>query len=192
MHVPAGLLICFPRAVWKEVELSASTGWCRRSDVCRSHSRRRSVDDSVLLREGVARQSEDAGFDVSSGEVAPGGSYCLSQGVRSSSPGCFGANRHTHAPDPYRRGPSGGEGNPRYVPAHPGLVLPQYAELGHAPSSSSTMPREHPGYLLKDRINDCPSSPQPYAASPAADRRSTRRWCPCWSAVNGETTRSRS
>src|SRR5581483_9204883 len=109
------------------------------------------ADDSVLLREGVARLLEDAGFDVvgRSGTAAD-----LMLKVRSYAPDVALVDIRmppTHTDE-------GLQAAKELRATHPGtavLVLSQYAEPSYALELL-----EHDaqgiGYLLKDRINDLP------------------------------------
>ena len=109
------------------------------------------ADDSVLLREGVARLLEDAGFDVvgRSGTAAD-----LLLKVRSYSPDVALVDIRmppTHTDEGLQAAKEIRATHPRTAV----LVLSQYAEPGYALELL-----EHDaqgiGYLLKDRINDLP------------------------------------
>ncbi len=109
------------------------------------------ADDSVLLREGVARLLEDAGFDVvgRSGTAAD-----LLLKVRSYSPDVALVDIRmppTHTDEGLQAAKEIRATHPRTAV----LVLSQYAEPGYALELL-----EHDaqgiGYLLKDRINDVP------------------------------------
>ena len=108
------------------------------------------AEDSVLLREGVARLLEDAGFEV----VGQAGDaedllrkVARPQARRRD-------RRHPHAADPHRRGPARGQG--RSAPSCPTigvLVLSQYVEERYVVELLGDG-AEGVGYLLKDRIAD--------------------------------------
>jgi DNA-binding NarL/FixJ family response regulator len=109
------------------------------------------ADDSVLLREGVARLLEDAGFDVvgRSGTAAD-----LLLKVRSYSPDVALVDIRmppTHTDEGLRAAKEIRERHPQTAV----LVLSQYAEPGYALELLED-DAAGIGYLLKDRINDLP------------------------------------
>ena len=107
------------------------------------------ADDSVLLREGIARLLEDAGFDIV-GRSGDGDDLMLK--VRSYSPDVAIVDIRmppTHTDEGLRAAAEIRE-------KHPGtgvLVLSQYLESGYALELLSTS-AEGVGYLLKDRVAD--------------------------------------
>ncbi len=109
------------------------------------------ADDSVLLREGVARLLEDAGFDVvgRSGTAAD-----LLLKVRSYSPDVAVVDIRmppTHTDEGLQAAKEIRASHPRTAV----LVLSQYAEPGYA-LELLEQDAQGIGYLLKDRINDLP------------------------------------
>lgn len=109
------------------------------------------ADDSVLLREGVARLLEDAGFDVV-GRSATATDLLLK--VRSYSPDVALVDIRmppTHTDEGLRAAKEIRERHPDTAV----LVLSQYAEPGYA-LELLEHDAEGIGYLLKDRINDLP------------------------------------
>src|SRR5919201_2276183 len=109
------------------------------------------ADDSVLLREGVARLLEDAGFDVV-GQAGNAEELLLK--VRSYSPQVAIVDIRmppTHTDEGLRAARDIRE-------KHPGtavLVLSQYVEPEYALELLSDS-AEGVGYLLKDRVGDVP------------------------------------
>jgi DNA-binding NarL/FixJ family response regulator/class 3 adenylate cyclase len=107
------------------------------------------ADDSVLLREGIARLLEDAGFDIV-GRSGDGDDLMLK--VRSYSPDVAIVDIRmppTHTDEGLRAAAEIRE-------KHPGtgvLVLSQYLESGYALELLSES-AEGVGYLLKDRVAD--------------------------------------
>jgi DNA-binding NarL/FixJ family response regulator len=107
------------------------------------------ADDSVLLREGIARLLEDAGFDIV-GRAGDGDDLLLK--VRSYSPDVAIVDIRmppTHTDEGLRAAAEIRE-------KHPGtgvLVLSQYLESGYALELLSDS-AEGVGYLLKDRVAD--------------------------------------
>jgi DNA-binding NarL/FixJ family response regulator/class 3 adenylate cyclase len=107
------------------------------------------ADDSVLLREGIARLLEDAGFDIV-GRSGDGDDLLLK--VRSYSPDVAIVDIRmppTHTDEGLRAAAEIRE-------KHPGtgvLVLSQYLESGYALELLSES-AEGVGYLLKDRVAD--------------------------------------
>jgi DNA-binding NarL/FixJ family response regulator/class 3 adenylate cyclase len=107
------------------------------------------ADDSVLLREGIARLLEDAGFDIV-GRSGDGDDLMLK--VRSYSPDVAIVDIRmppTHTDEGLRAAAEIRE-------KHPGtgvLVLSQYLESGYALELLSSS-AEGVGYLLKDRVAD--------------------------------------
>jgi len=109
------------------------------------------ADDSVLVREGVARLLEDAGFDVV-GRSATAADLLLK--VRSYEPDVAIVDIRmppTHTDEGLRAAQEIREMHPRTNV----LVLSQYAEPGYALELLQEN-AEGIGYLLKDRINDLP------------------------------------
>ena len=109
------------------------------------------ADDSVLLREGVARLLEDAGFDVV-GRSATAADLLLK--VRSYDPDVALVDIRmppTHTDEGLRAATEIRAKHPRTAV----LVLSQYAEPGYA-LELLQQNAEGVGYLLKDRINDLP------------------------------------
>ena len=107
------------------------------------------ADDSVLLREGIARLLQEAGFDV---VAQSGNAEDLLRHVAMHKPRRRG-RRHPDAADADRRRPAGREGDPREPPETGVLVLSQYVEPGYAMELLSES-AEGVGYLLKDRVAD--------------------------------------
>jgi DNA-binding NarL/FixJ family response regulator len=107
------------------------------------------AEDSVLLREGVARLLEDAGFDV---VAQTGTAEDLLLKVRSYSPDVVVVDIRmppTHSDEGLRAAQEIRE-------QHPGvgvLVLSQYVEPGYAMELLAES-AEGVGYLLKDRVSD--------------------------------------
>ena len=109
------------------------------------------ADDSVLLREGIARLLEDAGFDVV-GRSATAADLLLK--VRSYDPDVALVDIRmppTHTDEGLRAAREIRAKHPRTAV----LVLSQYAEPGYA-LELLQQNAEGIGYLLKDRINDLP------------------------------------
>src|SRR3954463_15826509 len=107
------------------------------------------ADDSVLLREGIARLLEEAGFDVV-GQAGNADELLLK--VRSYSPAVAIVDTRmprTHTDEGLRAAQEIRE-------KHPGtgvLVLSQYVETGYALDLLADS-AEGVGYLLKDRVSD--------------------------------------
>lgn len=109
------------------------------------------AEDSVLLREGLARLLDDAGFDVLArcGDVGQ-----LRQAIRGQLPDVVIVDIRlppTHTDEGLRAAVE-------LRAAHPGLgvlVLSQYVELGLAMKLLENS-ADGVGYLLKDRISDVP------------------------------------
>ena len=107
------------------------------------------AEDSVLLREGLARLLEDAGFEV---VAQTGSAQDLMLKVRSYSPEVVIVDIRmppTHTDEGLRAAQEIRE-------AHPGvgvLVLSQYVEPGYALDLLAES-AEGVGYLLKDRVSD--------------------------------------
>ncbi|MGZ4366549.1 MAG: response regulator transcription factor [Gaiellaceae bacterium] len=107
------------------------------------------ADDSVLLREGIARLLEDAGFEIV-GQAGDGDELLLK--VRSYSPDVAIVDIRmppTHTDEGLRAAQEIRE-------RHPGvgvLVLSQYVESGYALELLQGN-AEGVGYLLKDRVSD--------------------------------------
>jgi len=109
------------------------------------------ADDSVLLREGVARLLEDAGFAVVG---RSGNATDLMLKVRSYSPDV--AIVDIKMPPTYKdEGVQAAKEIREKYPETAVLVLSQYAEPGYALELLQHS-AERVGYLLKDRINDVP------------------------------------
>jgi DNA-binding NarL/FixJ family response regulator len=107
------------------------------------------ADDSVLLREGVARLLEDAGFDVA-GQAGTAEELLLK--VRSYSPEVAIVDIRmppTHTDEGLR---AAREIREKY-PGTGVLVLSQYVEPGYAMELLAES-AEGVGYLLKDRVSD--------------------------------------
>ena len=139
----------------------------------------------MLLREGVARLLEDAGFDVvgRSGTAAD-----LLLKVRSYSPDVALVDIRmppTHTDEGFRAAKEIRAKHPRTAV----LVLSQYAEPGYAIELLEDC-ADGVGYLLKDRINDLPEFTAAVRRVAAAARRSIPRSSPSWSAAGAETIRS--
>ena len=108
------------------------------------------ADDSVLLREGIARLLEEAGFEVvgQAGDRrrADAEGALVQPGRRD--------RRHPHAADAHRRGPARGAArSARSTPDTGVLVLSQYVEADYALDLLADS-AEGVGYLLKDRVSD--------------------------------------
>ena len=107
------------------------------------------AEDSVLLREGLARLLAEAGFDVvgQCGDATTCCSRCAAtrRTSRSSTSGC---RRRTTT-----RGCGPRSRSARSIPSVGVLVLSQYVELGLALKLLADS-AEGVGYLLKDRISD--------------------------------------
>ena len=109
------------------------------------------ADDSVLLREGVARLLEDAGFDVVARSAT---AVDLLLKVRSYDPDIVLVDIRmppTHTDEGLQAAREIRAKHPRTAV----LVLSQYAEPGYA-LELLQQNAEGIGYLLKDRINDLP------------------------------------
>ena len=109
------------------------------------------ADDSVLLREGVARLLEDAGFDVVARSAT---AVDLLLKVRSYDPDIVLVDIRmppTHTDEGLQAAREIRANHPRTAV----LVLSQYAEPGYA-LELLQQNAEGIGYLLKDRINDLP------------------------------------
>src|SRR5216117_1252891 len=107
------------------------------------------ADDSVLLREGIARLLEDAGFDVA-GQAGNGDELMLK--VRSYSPDVAIVDIRmppTHTDEGLRAAREIREKHP----ATGVVVLSQYVEAEYALDLLSES-AEGVGYLLKDRVSD--------------------------------------
>ncbi len=143
------------------------------------------ADDSVLLREGVARLLEDEGFEVvgRSGTAAD-----LLLKVRSYEPDVALVDIRmppTHTDEGLRAAKEIRAQHPHTAV----LVLSQYAEPGYAIELLEDC-ADGIGYLLKDRINDLPEFTRPCAGSRRVARRSIPRSSHGWSAAGAETIRS--
>ena len=104
------------------------------------------ADDEVLLREGLARLLEDAGFEVA-GRCGDAGA--LLRMVEAAGP--RSRRRHPHAAPRGRRRARGGSGDPP--------PPPRRRRARALPSSRSAMrlleeAPERAGYLLKERVSD--------------------------------------
>jgi DNA-binding NarL/FixJ family response regulator len=107
------------------------------------------ADDSVLLRDGIARLLEDAGFAVV-GQSGTADDLMLK--VRSYKPD-VAIHRHPDAANPDRRGTPGGEADPRDS-SRDGRSRPtNHIEAGYALELLQDN-AEGVGYLLKDRVSD--------------------------------------
>ena len=108
------------------------------------------ADDSVLLREGLARLLAEAGIEV----VAQRRRRRRAGGGGRATPARPGARRHPHAADLHPRRRAGGHpAAGRLRPTLGILLLSQSIESRYA----LELAREHParfGYLLKDRVLD--------------------------------------
>ena len=108
------------------------------------------ADDSVLLREGVTRLLENAGFEVVG---HAGDREELMRKVRAHQARRRG-HRHPHAADPHRRGPAGRVRDPKGDAGHGRASCCRHTSrrtyalelLGDDPAGV--------GYLLKDRVWD--------------------------------------
>ena len=108
------------------------------------------ADDSMLLREGLARLLDEAGFDVV-GRAADGDELLAL--VDAQRPGRRD-RRHPHAADPHRRGAARRARDPRALARASGiLVLSQFARPSYAFELLQTG-TEGVGYMLKDRVSD--------------------------------------
>ena len=106
------------------------------------------AEDSVLLREGVARVLDDAGFDVVA--QCDNADDLLGQvGI----PARRGDPGHPAAPDAQRRGTPGGARAPIQPPGG-GRARPLPVRRGRARLKLLADSAEGVGYLLKDRIGD--------------------------------------
>ena len=125
-----------------------------RSEAKRSRSRRKQLrvvlaDDSVLLREGIARLLEDAGFEVV-GQAGDADDLLLK--VRSYAPDVAIVDIRmppTHTDEGLRAAARSASS----IPGTGVLVLSQYVESGYALELLSES-AEGVGYLLKDRVAD--------------------------------------
>ena len=107
------------------------------------------ADDTVLLREGIARLLADAGFDV----VAQSGNAGRPPPTRGHAPAERRDRRHPDASDPHgRRPPSRG----RDPPPLPGdrSARPLAVRRGRVRDGSLRDDHTGIGYLLKDRVAD--------------------------------------
>jgi DNA-binding NarL/FixJ family response regulator len=107
------------------------------------------AEDSVLLREGLARLLEDAGFDV---VAQTGSAQDLMLKVRSYSPDVVIVDIRmppTHTDEGLRAAQEIREAHPEVGV----LVLSQYVEPGYAMELLAES-AEGVGYLLKDRVSD--------------------------------------
>ena len=107
------------------------------------------ADDSVLLREGIARLLEEAGFEVvgqADNPDAAAAEGALVQPRRRD-------RRHPDAADAHRRGPARRAGDPR---AHPGHRRARALAVRRAEYALDLLSEsaEGVGYLLKDRVSD--------------------------------------
>ena len=142
------------------------------------------ADDSVLLREGVARVLAEHGFEV---VAQVGDAAALERAVRSEKPDVAIVDVRmppTHTDE-------GTQAAVRIRAEHPEvgvLVLSQVVEARHA----LTLFRDSPegfGYLLKDRVVELDEFLRPYAASRTAAPWSTRTSSrSCWDG-SARTTR---
>ena len=107
------------------------------------------AEDSVLLREGLARLLADGRFEVVA-QVGDGRGLVAAVDALPPRPG---RRRRPHAADPHRRGPAGRAGGPRAGPrdGHPGPVPVRRGALRRRPARRR---RRGVGYLLKDRVAD--------------------------------------
>ena len=109
------------------------------------------ADDSVLLREGIARLSRIPA-STSSGRRAMG--RTCSEGRRTQAR--CGRGRRAHAADAHRRGIARGPPDPHRASYTAVVVLSQYVDEASALELLSES-SESIGYLLKDRIADVAS-----------------------------------
>ena len=122
------------------------------------------ADDEVLLRDGLARLLEDAGFEV----VGPLRRRRRAAAHGRRAPARRRARRHPHAAPPRRRRPAS-------PPRRSAAGTPRSAfSCSHTTSSRATrcgcsrrLP-ERAGYLLKERVSDSPCSPTRCSASTRA------------------------
>ena len=114
------------------------------------------ADDSVLLREGLARLLREAGFEV----VGAGGDADDAARARRRAPARRRDRRHPHAADPHRRGAA--RGARRSAQRHPRR---RRSSCSRSTSSAGYACElladgaEGVGYLLKDRVPTSASSP---------------------------------
>ena len=144
------------------------------------------ADDSVLLREGLARVLVEGGFDV----VAQAGDASgLMHAVTETKPDVAIVDVRmppTHTDEGARAAKEIRETHPDVGV----LVLSQVVEAGHALDLFSERP-EGFGYLLKDRVSRSTSSWSLCDAWHEAGRRSTRRSSPSSWAAGERSTPSR-
>ena len=107
------------------------------------------AEDSVLLREGVARLLEEAGFDV----VAQSGT-AGSAAARRDAPAGRRDRRHPHAADAHRRGPRRGADDQRASTRRPASSSSRSTSRPAMRSTAHRTSAEGVGYLLKDRVAD--------------------------------------
>ena len=144
------------------------------------------ADDSVLLREGIARLLADAGFDVV-GQAGNADELLLK--VRSYTPDVAIVDIRM-PPTQTDEGLKAAHEIREKYPETGVLVLSQYAEPGYALDLLWTAPR---AWATSSRIESpmCPSSRTPSDGSGRADLRWTRPSCRSSSAASGVTIRSR-
>jgi DNA-binding NarL/FixJ family response regulator len=143
------------------------------------------AEDSVLLREGMARLLEDSGFAIV-GQSGTAEDLLLK--VRSYSPDIAIVDIRmppTHSDEGLRAAKEIRDKHPETAV----LVLSQYVEQGYALELLQES-AEGVGYLLKDRVYDWPTSSRRSGASPRAGLRSIPPWSRSWSAGDGATIRS--
>ena len=146
------------------------------------------ADDSVLLREGVARLLEEAGFEVVGAVGKPGRPAPARRDAQAER----GDRRHPHAADAHRRGRCA----PRRrsasaTPTSACSCSPQYVEPSYALELLSES-AEGVGYLLKDRVSDVAefADGRPARRRGRLGARPDGRLAGSW-ADGGATTRSR-
>ena len=145
------------------------------------------ADDSVLLREGIARLLEDAGFEVV-GQSGTADDLMLK--VRSYKPDVAIVDIRM-PPTQTDEGLQAAKEIREKHPATAVLVLSKYVEPGYALELLQDS-AEGVGYLLKDRVSDIGEFAAPCAGSPTAAPRSTRASSPNSSAAAAVTTHSQS
>ena len=145
------------------------------------------ADDSLLLREGIARLLAEAGFDV---VAQAGDAEALLAAVREHAAGRRD-RRHPDAADPHRRGPEGGRGDPRrarHGGRHPGAVAVRRADV--RPAARRRTARAASATCSRTGSTISTTLRTPSAGSRGAGRSSIPRSSPSWSAGAAPACRS--
>jgi DNA-binding NarL/FixJ family response regulator len=142
-------------------------------------------EDQPIVREGIVRVLQDSGFDVVG---TAGDARDLIRKVRTYRPDIV----VTDIQMPPDRTDDGLRAALEIRTTQPDvgvLVLSQFLEDRYAFDLVADGV-QGVGYLLKEKVGECTSSPMPCAGWPAAGRRSTPTWWRVSSAVPGATARS--